>query len=170
MKILLKQDVHNVGRQGDIVSVSDGYARNFLFPKNLAQKATEKRLKEWAHLQKVATAKKRKSQLKQKEMLNKAQALSLSFEKSIKPNGDLFGSVSVTNIQKELALQGLEFSRKDIILEEPIKKIGEHTVKINAGDGLTTTISVQVKVSAESSQKEGSDDTQKTPDKKLDKE
>ena len=80
MKVILQEDVKDLGKVGDLVNVSNGYARNFLFPRRLATEATEKRVAEWKHLQQVAEIRKKKAQTKRKELLEKVSGLTLTFK------------------------------------------------------------------------------------------
>jgi large subunit ribosomal protein L9 len=80
MKIILQKDVKDVGKVGDLVNVSEGFARNFLFPRKLAAEATEKRVKEWEHLKRVSDVKKKKAVAERQEALNKINGLSLKFK------------------------------------------------------------------------------------------
>lgn len=130
MKVILKQDVKKLGVTGDIKEVADGYARNFLFPQGLADVATEEAVEkvEEARKQKEKEVKKRKeefsktaSQLQGKEIKIKAK----------EKDGKLFGSISGKDISEELKKQGAEVDEKAIILDNPIKEIGEYDVKLD---------------------------------------
>lgn len=147
MKVILKKDVRDVGRSGDMVNVADGYARNFLFPRNLAAEATEGRLKEYEHWQRVATSKKKKAVAELSQVIDKLKAVTVSFKMPAGDNDKLFGSVTAKDVATELAKQGFNIEKKDITFEQ-IKVLGQYKAKINFGEGLKTEIAVSVERAA----------------------
>lgn len=144
MKVILTQDVKNVGKVGELVKVATGYARNFLFPRRLAVEATEKRQKEMAHLQQMAERKKQKAVSSRKELLSKLEDLTISFQVSAGENDKLFGSVTTLDIAQKLEGLGFSVDKRDIVLEEPIRQLGQYEAKISLGEGLETGIKVSV--------------------------
>ncbi len=144
MKVILKSDVKNVGKVGQLVNVATGFARNFLFPKNLASEATEKRLKEFEHFKRMAEAKKKKAVGEKKELLSKISGKTVSFKMNASEADKLFGSISAGDIARELEKQGLPVDRKDVILEDSIKILGQHKAVVSFGEGLQTEILVSV--------------------------
>ena len=93
MKVILQKDVKDVGKVGDLVSVSEGFARNFLFPRKMAAEATEKKVKEWEHLKRVAEIKKKKAVAERQELLKKISGISVSFKVAAGETDKIFGSV-----------------------------------------------------------------------------
>lgn len=144
MKVILTKDVKDVGKVGDLVSVSAGFARNFLFPRELATEATEKRVKEWEHLKRVADAKRKKAVAERQELLNKIKGVTVSFKASAGENDKLFGTVTTSEISRELEKQGFSIDRRDIHLEEPIKLLGSHKATIRYAEGMEATIQINV--------------------------
>lgn len=144
MKVILQKDVKDLGKVGDLVNVAAGFARNFLFPRKLAQVATEQREKEWAHLQKVAEVKKKKALAERAEMISKMKGVALVFKLSAGENDKLFGSVTNADISKKLEDHGFSVDRRDIHLEEPIRVLGQHKAVVRLGEGLETEIAVAV--------------------------
>lgn len=144
MKVILKNDVKNVGKVGDLVNVSEGYARNFLFPRKLAIQATETNEKEMAHLKKMADAKRKKAFSEKKAVLDKLSAVTVSFKVSAGDNDKLFGAITNTDVAGELAKLGYELDRRDVVIEEPIKMLGQHKADVRLGDGLHTEIRISV--------------------------
>ncbi len=144
MKVILTQDVKDVGKVGDLVTVSEGFARNFLFPRKMAAEATEKRVKEWTHLQSVAEAKKKKAHTERKVILDKINGLTLKFKMAAGETDKLFGTVTTTEISKELQKAGFSVDRRDIHLEEPIKVLGQHKAAVKYGEGLEASIMISV--------------------------
>ncbi len=131
MKVILLQDVKNVGKKGQIINAKDGYARNFLFPKNLAIEATDVNLKN------LDNAKKKKEE-KEKEILEEAKVLeeelmqkTIVIKTKSGENGKLFGSITTKEISDLLEKEhGISIDKKKYDLEEPIKSLGEYYVKI----------------------------------------
>lgn len=97
MKVVLQKDVKNVGKVGDVVSVKDGFARNFLFPRRLAVEATETRVKAWQHQLKVSEAKKKKAVAERKELLSKLTGVTLTFKMVAGEKEKIFGAVTAQN-------------------------------------------------------------------------
>lgn len=144
MKVILTKDVKDVGKVGDLVSVSPGFARNFLFPRNMASEATETRVKEWEHLKRVADVKKKKAEAERKALLDKVSGQTITFKANAGDNDKLFGTVTTTEISRELEKAGFSVDRRDIHLEEPIKVLGSHKATIRYGEGLEATVQINV--------------------------
>jgi large subunit ribosomal protein L9 len=144
MKVILQKDVKNLGKVGDLVNVSNGYARNYLFPRKLANEATEKRVKEFAHLKKVAEVKKKKALGERQELIKKLQGVSIVIKASAGETDKLFGAVTNNDISNEFETKGYSIDRRDIVLEEPIRMLGQHKATIKLGEGLEAEISVSV--------------------------
>jgi len=143
MRVILLQDVNNIGKQGDIKDVSDGYARNFLLPKKLAEIATAEAIK------KAEIMKAKQAEVQQAD-LQKTQALAESLQgreiviQAKEKDGKLFGSINAKAISKEMKKENLDINDKSIVLPEPIKEIGEYEVKISLDHGIEAAILVIV--------------------------
>ena len=149
MKVVLQQDVKDLGKVGDLCTVSSGYARNFLFPRKLAVEATEGKVKEFQHLQKVAEIKKQKMLSVRKELLEKLASTDITFKMDAGENSDkLFGSITNFDISQKLEEMGLSVDRRDILLEEPIKILGQHKATVKLGEGLQGDLTVNVERNA----------------------
>lgn len=143
MKVILLEDIKNVGKKGQIINAKDGYARNFLFPKNLAIEATEGNLKNLEH-------KKQAQEEKEKQILEEAKALEEKLmEKTVLiktkagEGGRLFGTITTKEIADLLEKEdGISIDKKKFELDEPIKSIGEHYVRIK----LHPTVNAKLKV------------------------
>ncbi len=145
MKVILQKDVKDVGRVGELVNVSEGFARNFLFPRKLAAEATEKRVKEYEHLKRVAETKKKKALAERQEILNKINGTTVTFKLQAGADSDkLFGTVTTTDNSKELQKMGHSIDRRDIHLEEPIKVLGQHKAVVRYTEGLEAKIQIAV--------------------------
>lgn len=131
MKVILKADVKGLGKKGDIVNTSDGYARNYLFPKGVATEATEGNLK----AQEAFKAKEAKKRAEEKdialELAKKISSLSISINVKTGENGKLFGSITSKDIAEELKKQhNIDFDKKKFVLDEAIKSAGEYSVEV----------------------------------------
>ena len=145
MKVILQHDVKDVGKVGDLVTVSEGFARNFLIPRKLAVVASEGRVAEYDHLKRVADSKKKKAVAVRQELLNKINGAVVKFKLATAPEGDkIFGSVTTTEISKELEKLGFSIDRRDIHLEELIKQLGTHKATVKLGEGLEANIQISV--------------------------
>lgn len=144
MKVILQKDVKDVGRVGELVNVSEGFARNFLFPRKLAAEATEKRVKEYEHLKRVAEAKMKKALAERQELLNKINGTTVTFKLAAGETDKLFGTVTTTDISKELQKMGHSVDRRDIHLEEPIKVLGQHKAIVRYAEGMEAKIQISV--------------------------
>jgi large subunit ribosomal protein L9 len=130
VKLILREDVPNLGQAGDVVTVRPGYARNFLLPTGKAMPATEGRIAQVEHERRVVAermARERKSQESQRDRI---QGVALAVEMLAGEEGKLFGSVTATQIAELLAAKGVEIDRRKIELSEPIKSVGEHEISL----------------------------------------
>lgn len=145
MKVILQKDVKDLGKVGELVNVKTGYARNFLFPRELAIAATEEKVSEWTHLKKVADIKKKKAMAGRQEVIQKMQGLTLNFKLEAAGESEkLFGSVTNMDISKQLETNGFSVDKRDIHLEEPIKVLGQHKAHVRMGDGLEAELTIVV--------------------------
>lgn len=144
MKVILQKDVKDIGKVGDLVSVAPGFARNFLFPRKLAMEATETRVSEYEHLKRVSEAKKKKAIGERQALLAKVSGTALNFKVSAGETEKLFGSVTTTDISRELEAKGFSVDRRDIHLEEQIKVLGNHKATIRLGDNLEASVQIVV--------------------------
>lgn len=145
MKVILQKDVKDIGKVGDLVNVSQGFARNFLFPRRLALEATESKINEWNHLKRVADAKKKKAMAERQELLKKVSGTTVKFKMTTASESDkLFGSVTNSDISKELEKSGFQVDKRDIVLTEPIKVLGQHKASIRYAEGVEASISILV--------------------------
>lgn len=130
MKIILLENVEKVGRKGDILEVSPGFARNYLLPRKLAMEVTPGNLKTVEMQQKALKKKLEKERLTYQELIKQLNQVTLTFVRRSSEKDVIFGSVSAADIQEELARQGFEIDRKKIVLEEPIKRLGTFSVPV----------------------------------------
>lgn len=145
MKVILLQDIKNVGKKEQIIEANDGYARNYLFPKKLAIEATKDNM---AKLQakKTSEANKKKAEIAaNKEIAKKIEKIELIVKAKAGENGKIFGGITSKEIAETLKKDyGYEIDKKKIILKETIKTIGRFNAEIKFGDGVNAEISVNV--------------------------
>lgn len=144
MKLILKENVASLGKAGDTVKVSDGYARNFLIPKGLAIEATGKNLKALEQKKKHILYIAEKEMKSAEELSERLSGVACTIERLVGDQDKLFGSVGAKDIEKALAERGIEIDRKNILLEEPIKVLGEFPVKIKLPAGASAEVKIRV--------------------------
>lgn len=132
MKVILNSDVYNLGEEGDIVTVKDGYARNFLLPKGLAVRCSLGNLKVFEAKKEVIEKRKAEKRDEAKSLKEKIEALSVVIKMSSAEGGKLFGSVSSANLADEMSKAGIVIERKRIEIagSSHIKVAGNYTAKI----------------------------------------
>ncbi len=144
MEVILQQDVEKLGAMGDVVKVKPGYARNYLLPRGLAVIADPKNLAMLEHRKRVVGAKRLKVQKSAQAVAERLAAVSVVIPARAGEEDRLFGSVTNQDIQRALAEQGFEIDRRKILLEAPIKTLGEFTVPINLGTDVRASIKVTI--------------------------
>jgi large subunit ribosomal protein L9 len=130
MKVILKEDVHNLGQQGDVVEVKAGYARNYLMPQKLAILFTKQQKKSIDEAQRVEERKLEREKDQLESVLKQVEDLSLSLKMQSEEDSKLFGSVTKLDIVKLLEENGITLDKKYVDLSSPIKTLGEHKVNI----------------------------------------
>lgn len=148
MQVILKKDVQNLGEAGDLISVKDGYARNFLLPQKFAEVATDGALKN--REQNLARIKAKQEKLHQ-QALEKAVEIekiaSLELSAKAGESGKLFGTITTKKLAEELAAKGIEVDRKNITVNAPINKVGEYKMLIKLTSKVKTELAVVVSAS-----------------------
>ena len=145
MKVILLQDIKNVGKKDEIINANDGYARNYLFPKNLAIEANKDNL---LKLQAKKESKAHKKNLEIEEFKKQAEKINkLVLEIKVKAgeNGKIFGGVTPKEISEELKKQcTINIDKKKIALKETIKNIGRFSVDVKFGDGINAKLTLNI--------------------------
>lgn len=144
MKVILKQNLESLGKAGDLVKVADGYARNFLVPKGLAAEANSRNLKVFEHEKQRILQQAEKIQKQADETAVRLSAVTCTIARRVGEQEKLFGSVGAKDIEEALAAQGIEIDKKSVLLDEPIKALGEFPVRIKLSAGVTGEIKVVV--------------------------
>ena len=154
MKVILKQDIENLGIRGDIVDVAPGFGRNYLIPKRLALKVTSSNMK-MIEIERQALKKKLdKERLSYQELIEKLNETTISFKRKSGEKDIIFGSVSSSDIKDSLHELGFEIDKKKILLEEPIKRLGNYTVPIKIFHEDRAEIKIEVMKEEEGVQEE----------------
>ena len=130
MKVILKEDVHNLGQQGDIVEVKPGYARNFLMPQKLAILFTQKQMRSIEEAKKLEERKLEMQKDKLLATIKDIENLNLNVKMKSEEGDKLFGSVTKLDLVKLLEENNIEIDKKYIDLNSPIKTLGEHKIDI----------------------------------------
>jgi large subunit ribosomal protein L9 len=141
---MLRDDLDNLGAAGEVVSVKDGYGRNYLLPRGLAVKATEKDVARMEHEKRVIAARSAKLAKELQSQVDKISQLSVSIARSVGDEDKLFGSVTSRDIADALKDQGVTIDSKKILLDEPIKALGTTEVSIKLGKDAVAKIKVSV--------------------------
>ncbi len=145
MKVVLLQDVKNLGKKEQLVNVSDGYARNYLFPRKLAAEATSGKLKELEEKKNSEIVKKDKEKQAAKELADKLEKLEVNFKVKAGENGKLFGSITSKDVADALKSQHkTEIDKKKIVLHDAIKALGTYKVEIKVYPEISALINVKV--------------------------
>ncbi|MGC8493293.1 MAG: 50S ribosomal protein L9 [Syntrophobacteraceae bacterium] len=144
MKVILTEAVESVGQIGDLVNVAPGYARNYLFPQKLAMEATGKNVRELEHQKRLLAQKREKHRQEMLSYAEKLNGVTVSMRRKVAEEDKLYGSVSTVDIGKALEEQGLDVDRRHIVLEQPIKQLGEYDVVVRVGAQVSATIRVVI--------------------------
>jgi len=154
MKLLLRENLENLGKKGDIVNVAPGYGRNYLIPKKLAIRVTPSNMKMIEIEQKALKKGLEKEMESYNEIRERLNNTSLVFQRKTSEKETIYGSVSVNDIKESLDKMGLDFEKKRILLDEPIKKIGTSKVPIKIFHEYQGEVTVEVKKEEEKETKE----------------
>lgn len=144
MEIILTKDVERLGKTGQIMRVADGYARNFLIPRRLADLVTPA-TRVWVQRQHAQQTALEAKELRQVEAVaQRLKQISVTLTQQVGEEGKLFGSVTTADIADALAAQGVTLEKRQIQLEEPIRKLGVYTVGIQLAHGVNASVQVWV--------------------------
>ncbi len=145
MKVILMQDIKGTGKKGQIAEVNDGFARNFLFPKKLAIPADKQNLGELSAKNKAEAIKKEKEKQDAIRMKEKLEKELLKIETKAGENGKTFGSITSKEISEGLEKEFKEkIDKKKIVIKEPIKNLGVHTVELRLFEGVIAKLKIEV--------------------------
>ena len=146
MKIILTQDVPNVGDAGDVKDVAAGYARNYLIPKGLAVKATPGAVKEFKRRHAAEASRAERMAARAEALAERLSEVSLEFEAKAGETGRLYGSITTSDMADALERAvGEKFDRRKNILSEPIREVGRHTISVRLAPDVVAEVKVAVK-------------------------
>jgi large subunit ribosomal protein L9 len=144
MQVILKEDVHNLGKAGELVNVKPGFGRNFLIPTGKAIIATAGNVKQIEHHKKQIAAQQAQQAKDAQSVADRLAAIEVQIERQAGEEDKLFGSVTGRDIEAALADKGVKIDHRKLVLGEPIKTIGYHTVEIKLGSSIMGKIKVVV--------------------------
>jgi large subunit ribosomal protein L9 len=130
MKLILREDVENLGKGGELVDVKPGYGRNFLLPRGLAVAANPRNVRELEHQKKIAEAKAAKMKASAEAVAKRLAETPVTLKRKVGEQDKLYGSVTALDVVEALAARGLQLDRRTIDLPEPIKTVGEFEVAV----------------------------------------
>jgi large subunit ribosomal protein L9 len=149
VQVILRDDVPNLGKIGEVVRVKPGYARNFLFPRGLAIEASPKNLRVLEHHKRVIAAKADREHKSAEASASRLGGVKLVVRARAGEEGRLFGSVTNMDVERLLAEKGFHVERRRILLEEPIKQLGTFPIMVQIGRAVRATIELTVEAEAE---------------------
>ena len=144
MQVILREDIDKLGSIGDLVKVADGYARNFLVPKKKAIEATPDNLNAMNHAKKMVSDRIRKIKKVATAEADQLRGLAVIIKAKTGEEGKLFGSVTTMDIADAVKAKGVEIDKRKIVLDEPIKRLGDYTVSVKMHADILADIKVSV--------------------------
>ena len=144
MKIILQEEIENVGHIGDMIDVKQGFARNFLLPRGKAIEATTRNLKQLEHAKRLVADKAKKSKGETEAFARTLLETPVTITVAAGPDGKLFGSVSGKDIAEALSEQGLELDKRKIAMEHPLKEVGSFVIPVKLPNAVTASLTVNV--------------------------
>jgi large subunit ribosomal protein L9 len=144
MKVILRKDVENLGEMGEVVTVKDGFARNYLIPREMAYYASEGSIKRLEVEKKQYEKRLALEKVKAEEIASKIADIQVSVAMKVGDEGRLYGSVTPQMIANELALRGYDIDKRNIVIEDPIKTLGVFDVKAKLHPEVISTLKVWV--------------------------
>ena len=144
MKVIIQKDIPNLGDAGDIKEVADGYARNYLLPKKLVLAASEGSKRSIEHQKRLIKLKKDKRKKVSEKIAESISAIEITLTALVGEEDKLFGSITSMDIAKKLKELGYDIDKRKILLENPIRQLGEYSIQIKLDEGLTSSIKVIV--------------------------
>jgi large subunit ribosomal protein L9 len=144
MQVILREDIEKLGKIGDLVKVADGYARNYLVPAKKAIEATPKNVHAMDHAKKMVSDRLRKLKKEAAADAENIKALAVTIKAKTGEEGKLFGSVTTMDIAEAAKAQGVVIDKRKLVLEEPIKRLGDYTVTVKLHADITAEFKVSV--------------------------
>ena len=144
MKVILLNDVENLGLAGDIVIVKPGYARNRLIPQGLALRASNKNVAVASERKKIANVKLERENIALQKLAKKLSNVEITIEVNVGEEEKMFGSITNLDVHKELISKGFELDKNQIIIDEPIKALGIYHAKVKVAKDITSDVKLYV--------------------------
>ena len=144
MQVILREDIDKLGKIGDLVKVADGYARNFLVPGKKAIEATPKNLNAMNHAKKMVSDRIRKLKKEAAADADRIKSLSVTIKAKVGEEGKLFGSVTTMDIVEAMKAQGVVIDKRKLVLDEPIRRLGDFTITVKLHSDVTADFKVSV--------------------------
>ncbi len=144
MKVILRQDVPDLGKAGQVLEVKTGYGRNYLIPRNLAISATKANLKAIGEIDKQNQVRERKRKRSAEQLKDKLEKLSLTIEVLVGEEDKIFGSVTSQNVAELLNAQGYVIDKRNVLLDDPIKSLGVYTVPVKVEKDVVANVKTWV--------------------------
>ena len=148
MKLILREDVENLGKGGELVDVTPGYGRNFLLPRGLAVLANSKNVREMEHQKSVAQAKAAKLKASAEAVAKRLADTAITLKRKVGEQDKLYGSVTALDLAEALASRGLQIDRRTIDLSEPIKTLGDFEVPVKLHSDVVGKVKVKIEAEA----------------------
>jgi len=148
MKVILREDVENLGKGGEVVDVKPGYGRNYLLPRGLAVTANPKNVREVEHQKQIANAKAAKQKASAEAVAKRLADTPVVLKRKVGEQDKLYGSVTALDVVEALAARGLQIDRRSIDLAEPIKTVGEFEVPVKLHREVVGKAKVKVEAEA----------------------
>lgn len=144
IRVVLKQDLTNLGKSGDLVRVRPGYARNYLYPRSLASPATGASIAQIEEMKRAAIARAARDKAAAEALATKIAAVSVKIPRAVGAEDKMYGSVTAKDIAEAFAAAGVEIDRKQLQLADAIRTLGLHEVKLSLASEVTATLRVEV--------------------------
>ena len=148
MKLILREEVENLGKGGDLVDVKPGYGRNYLLPRGLAVLANTKNVRELEHQKAIAAAKAAKMKASAQAVAKRLAETPVTLKRKVGEQDKLYGSVTALDIVEALGARGMQLDRRIIDLPEPIKSVGDHEVPVKLHRDVVGKVKVKVEAEA----------------------
>jgi large subunit ribosomal protein L9 len=144
MQVILREDIDKLGKIGDLVKVAEGYARNYLVPRQKAIEATPKNVHAMDHAKKMVSDRLRKMKKEATADADRIKALAITIKAKSGEEGKLFGAVTTMDIAEAMKAQGVVVDKRKIVLDEPIKRLGDHTITVKLHSDVTADFKLSV--------------------------
>ena len=144
IEVILKEHVEHLGQRGEIVRVADGYARNFLFPRNLALKVTDENKRQIERERALAEAREAEEVQMAQALAHRLEAFEIEIARRVGEQDMLYGSVTAADVAEALAAREITVDRRKVQLNEPLKTLGEHTVPVKLHREVTANVKIKV--------------------------